>query len=240
MSPQSTPSRRTLFLRLLLVLFFFTVMGLVMLAVIMGASPAMASILGERRAASSPVPPYSLADIPKPTYTPIPTSTSRPTATSMPTPTEVPGVVEMSIVEATSPPPAVENPAPAYSGGKYILVDISEQHMYVYENDQLIYSFTASTGMNNATRTGLFQVQSKIPNAYGSTWDIWMPDWLGIYYSGGLENGIHALPILPSGAELWSGFLGRPISYGCVVLGSYDADLLFNWAEIGTPVEIQW
>jgi lipoprotein-anchoring transpeptidase ErfK/SrfK len=103
-----------------------------------------------------------------------------------------------------------------------------------------VYSFVASTGMNNATRVGNFAVQSKIPNAYGSTWNIWMPSWLGIYWSGGLENGIHALPILPSGATLWAGLLGRPISYGCVVLGSYEAQVLYNWAEIGTPVEIQW
>jgi hypothetical protein len=83
-------------------------------------------------------------------------------------------------------------------------------------------------------------VQSKIPNAWGGTWSIWMPDWLGIYWAGGLENGIHALPILPNGATLWAGFLGRPISYGCVVLGSYEAKLLYDWAEIGTPVEIRW
>jgi lipoprotein-anchoring transpeptidase ErfK/SrfK len=131
--------------------------------------------------------------------------------------------------------------APAYSGGgKYILVDISEQHMYVYEGDQLVYSFVASTGLKNATRVGMFAVQSKIPNAWGGTWSIWMPDWLGIYWAGGLENGIHALPILPNGATLWAGYLGRPISYGCVVLGSYEAKLLYDWAEIGTPVEIRW
>jgi lipoprotein-anchoring transpeptidase ErfK/SrfK len=129
---------------------------------------------------------------------------------------------------------------PSYGGSKYILVDLSEQHMYVYEGDGLIYSFVASTGINGGTRIGNFAVQSKIPNAYGSTWNIWMPDWLGIYWSGGLENGIHALPILPNGATLWAGFLGRPISYGCVVLGTYDAQVLYDWAEIGTPVEIQW
>ena len=51
-------------------------------------------------------------------------------------------------------------------------------------------------------------MQSKIPSAYGSTWNIWMPNWLGIYWSGGLENGIHALPILPNGGILWEGFPG--------------------------------
>jgi len=128
--------------------------------------------------------------------------------------------------------------APSYTGSKYILVDISDQHMYVYENDQLLYSFVASTGINNATRTGLFHVQSKFPNAYGATWNIWMPNWLGIYYSGYLENGIHALPILSNGNRLWSGYLGRPISYGCVVLGVDESQLLYDWAEVGTVVEI--
>jgi LysM repeat protein len=133
-------------------------------------------------------------------------------------------------------PPA---PAPA-SGGKRILVDISEQHLYAYQGDTLVYSFVASTGMNNATRAGSFSVLDKIPNAYGATWDLWMPNWLGIYYAGSLENGIHALPILSNGATLWAGYLGTPISYGCVVLGTYEAQLLYDWAEIGTPVDIQW
>ena len=159
-------------------------------------------------------------------------------------PTETPGTMTMEIVENPSayqqPQQSDSSSLFSYSGSKYILVDISEQHMYVYDGDTLVYSFVASTGMNNATRVGHFAVQSKIPNAYGSTWNIWMPDWLGIYYSGSLENGIHALPILPNGATLWAGFLGRPISYGCVVLGTYDAQLLYDWAEIGTPVEIQW
>jgi lipoprotein-anchoring transpeptidase ErfK/SrfK len=185
---------------------------------------------------------WAFVDLPKATYTP----TSLPTST--PIATETPGVMDMQLVVDTPVPivptnaPALQQPqsAPVYAGSKYILVDISEQHMYVYEGDTLIYSFVASTGMNNATRVGTFAVQSKIANAYGSTWNIWMPSWLGIYWSGGLENGIHALPILPNGATLWAGFLGRPISYGCVVLGSYEAQLLYDWAEIGTPVEIRW
>ncbi len=124
--------------------------------------------------------------------------------------------------------------------GKYILVSISDQHLSAYENGQLVYSFVASTGMRNSTRVGQFSVLDKIPNAYGATWDIWMPDWMGIYYSGTLENGIHALPILPNGNRLWAGWLGTPISYGCVVLSSDDALQLYNWADVGTPVEIRW
>lgn len=138
-------------------------------------------------------------------------------------------------------PPASYSYEPSTVGGpKKILVDISEQRMFVYEGDTLIWMFVASTGMGNSTRVGTFRVQSKIPNAYGATWNIWMPYWLGIYWSGYLENGIHALPILPSGATLWAGYLGTPISYGCVVLSGYDAQTLYHWADIGTPVIIQW
>ena len=89
-------------------------------------------------------------------------------------------------------------------------------------------------------RTGEFRVQSKIPKAYGSAWGIWMPHWLGIYWAGSVENGIHALPILSNGQTLWAGYLGRPVSYGCVVLATENAQRLYNWAEIGTPVSIRW
>jgi lipoprotein-anchoring transpeptidase ErfK/SrfK len=169
----------------------------------------------------------------------LPTESQTPTAE----PTSAPMVLAEIVVD--TPAPGYSNttqydPPPSYSGNKRILVDISEQHMYVYEGDTLVYSFVSSTGMHSATRTGSFSVLDKIPSAYGATWDIWMPNWLGIYWAGSMENGIHALPILPSGATLWAGYLGVPISYGCVVLGSYEAQLLYDWADIGTPVEIQW
>ncbi len=219
-----------------LILFFFV------------TSPASASYIFGPTLTPTQENLWAYADVPKPTpiSTSPPTMTAVPADTAMPTTaaTEAPPVVAMQLVdEAAVPVQSVESslaPVPSTGGGKYILVDISEQHMYVYEGDALIYSFVASTGINNATRVGTFAVQSKIPNAYGSTWDIWMPNWLGIYWSGGLENGIHALPILPNGAILWEGFLGRPVSYGCVVLGTYESQLLYEWAEIGTPVEIQW
>ena len=149
----------------------------------------------------------------------------------------------MTIVEdaaiPTLIPSAMTNPTEIDSGAKHILISISEQHLYAYENGKLVNSFMASTGMGNSTRIGTFSVLDKIPNAYGATWNIWMPDWLGIYWAGVLENGIHALPILPGGARLWAGYLGTPISFGCVVLGVNDAYWLYNWADIGTPVEIR-
>ena len=66
-----------------------------------------------------------------------------------------------------------------------------------------------------------------------------MPDWMGIYWSGDLEDGFHALPILANGQRLWDTSLGTPVSYGCIVLSAQDAQTLYDWAEIGTPVYIQ-
>ena len=129
---------------------------------------------------------------------------------------------------------------PPRLGKKRIVIELSEQHLYAFEGDSLAYSFVCSSGRAPYyTRTGEFQVQSRILNAYGSTWDIWMPHWLGIYWAGGTENGIHALPIMENGETLWSGYLGIPISYGCIVLGTDEATQLYDWAEIGIPISIR-
>ncbi|MEW6403180.1 MAG: L,D-transpeptidase [Chloroflexota bacterium] len=216
------------------------------------SSPVLASYLSPSPAPVVHLQSYAVMQIAKPTYTaetsPLPTPTLVspqiiPTEFAEVTPES--GLIQAVIVPDTPAPDAQYNSSsapdsPAYAGNKYILVSISEQHLYAYEGDTLVYSFVASTGINNGTRVGTFSVLEKIPNAYGSTWDIWMPNWLGIYWSGGLQNGIHALPILPSGATLWEGYLGTPISYGCVVLGTYESQLLYDWAETGTPVEIRW
>jgi len=139
----------------------------------------------------------------------------------------------------TSPAPA---PAPQPGGSnKRIVIDLSEQHMYVYQDGQLLYSWVTSTGMPGAaTIPGNFEVLNKLPNAYAYTWGLQMPYWLGIYWAGSLENGIHALPIMADGRILWDGYLGQPVSYGCVILSTENARTLYNWAEVGTPVDIQY
>ena len=124
------------------------------------------------------------------------------------------------------------------AGDKRIEVAIGEQRMYVWQGDTLIWSWLVSTGIaSHPTQRGSFAVQSKIPDAWSTAWQLWMPNWLGIYWAGSSENGIHALPII-NGERLWAGSLGSPISYGCIVLGVDEAQMLYDWADIGTPVEI--
>jgi LysM repeat protein len=131
-------------------------------------------------------------------------------------------------------------PAPAAGGAKRIVVDISAQRMYVYQNGQLVWNWVVSTGARGSTAVGHFKVLNKIPNAWASTWSLTMPYWLGIYWSGRLQNGIHALPIMANGQTLWAGYLGTPVSYGCVILSTQNAAALYNWAQVGTPVDIVW
>jgi LysM repeat protein len=138
--------------------------------------------------------------------------------------------------DALAPAPAA---APAGTA-KSIVVDVSEQRAYIYENGLLRWTFVVSTGMPpTETLRGHFYIQNKIPNAYASTWDLQMPNWLGFYWAGPLQNGFHALPIMSNGVRLWSGLLGQKASYGCVILSVADAQLLYDWADIGTPVTVQ-
>jgi hypothetical protein len=38
---------------------------------------------------------------------------------------------------------------------------------------------------------------------------------------------------------LWEGYLGSPISYGCIVIGLEEGAVLYEWAELGTLVVIR-
>ncbi len=126
------------------------------------------------------------------------------------------------------------------SGKKKFVVDISAQKCWRYQGDKLLNTWRCSTGRNNSTKTGHFRVQSKLRKAYGSTWNIWMPYWLGIYWSGPVENGIHGLPWnAKTGARTWAGLVGTPITYGCVMLNDKAAKTLWEWADIGTTVIIR-
>ena len=127
------------------------------------------------------------------------------------------------------------------SVGKSIVVSLSQQHLYAYDSGALVYSFVVSTGRNNGTAPGNFRILDKISDAWSAPWGFWMPDWMGFYYPApDMEDGIHALPVLPDGETIWGNDLGTPVSYGCIVLGSENAEQLFQWADIGTPVNIQY
>jgi hypothetical protein len=124
---------------------------------------------------------------------------------------------------------------------KRIVISITDQRMRVFENGEQIHEFIISTGIaNSPTQPGVYQVQTHDINAYASNWDLWMPHWMGIYEAWpDFMNGIHGLPKLSSGVRLWANVLGKPASYGCIILNLDDAAWLYDWAEDGVVVEIQ-
>jgi len=123
---------------------------------------------------------------------------------------------------------------------KRIIISIPEQRMRTYENGSLLNEYIISTGIDSSpTMPGVYQVQIHEPNAYASVWDLYMPNFLGIYEGWpGFWNGFHGLPMLSSGVRLWANVLGSPASFGCIILDLEASETVYNWAEDGVVVQI--
>lgn len=124
---------------------------------------------------------------------------------------------------------------------KRIVISISKQRLMVYQDGKQIHNYVISTGIDRSpTQPGIFQVLEHKPNAYASVWDLTMPNFLGIYEAWpGFMNGIHGLPMLSNGTRLWANILGKPASFGCIILDLPASKELYKWAENGVVVEIK-
>lgn len=114
--------------------------------------------------------------------------------------------------------------------GRYILVDVSDQRIYAYSGGQLALSARVNV---RGIRAGTFRVQNKIAAA-PSIYRGWtLPYWMGIYYVGKVQNGIHGPEMLRGGGYAYN-------SLGCVVILSMDAAArLYRWAGVGTTVIVR-
>jgi lipoprotein-anchoring transpeptidase ErfK/SrfK len=124
---------------------------------------------------------------------------------------------------------------------KRIVISIGEQHLWVFQNGNILSEHVISTGIDRSpTQPGIFQVQTHELEAYASVWDLYMPHFLGVYEAWpGFMNGIHGLPRLSNGRRLWKNILGKPASYGCIIMDLDEAEWLYNWAEAGVIVDIR-
>jgi len=142
------------------------------------------------------------------------------------------------VIPTNAPAPAAQA---APQGNLQMTVSIGQQRCKVYRGEQLLYNWVCSTGRaGSGTKTGTFYVQSKYREAWGSRWGFYMPYWLGIYWAGGSENGIHGLPYQPGGYPIWANSLGTPVTFGCVLLGANESATLWDMAYIGMPVVITY
>lgn len=153
------------------------------------------------------------------------------------------GISDVSIGQNIVIPPADSFLLKPVVPNKRIIVSISQQRVWVMEAGALKWEWVASTGISSSpTWTGIYQIISHVPNAYAANWDLWMPSFLGVYQpvpNSDFTNGFHGFPTRGGGQLLWQSDLGRRVTYGCILLDSVNAQLLYDWAEEGVVVEIQ-
>jgi lipoprotein-anchoring transpeptidase ErfK/SrfK len=124
------------------------------------------------------------------------------------------------------------SPRPAPSASKKIEIDQSTQRLRAYEDGRLVIESRVSTGMNNSTPNGQYQVIQKQQMHYSRRYHN-APMPYSVQYSG--HYFIHGFRSVPN----------RPASHGCVrvpLSGENPAKQFFEWVELGTPLEIfgQW
>ncbi|MCC7208628.1 MAG: LysM peptidoglycan-binding domain-containing protein [Anaerolineae bacterium] len=118
------------------------------------------------------------------------------------------------------------------SAGKSVLVILSEQMVYAYQDGQLLRSSAVSTGVAaHPTVVGDFAVYVKYSSQTMSGPGYYLPGvpYVMYFYR---DYGLHG--------TYWHSNFGTPMSHGCVNLPTPEAEWLFNWAEIGTPVYVRW
>lgn len=116
--------------------------------------------------------------------------------------------------------------------GRWIDVNLSEQQIYAYEGDVLVNSFIVSTGVyDTPTVTGEFKIYVKVPvqDMSGPGYYLSNVPWVMFFYD---EYGFHG--------TYWHDNFGTPMSRGCVNLRMVDAEWLYHWASVGTPVVVHY
>ena len=121
---------------------------------------------------------------------------------------------------------------PTVTTGKQIVVDLSDQRVYAYENGQLLRNVLASTGLpGTPTVQGDYRIYVKYDAQLMSGPGYYLPGvpYVMYFYRGYSLHGTY-----------WHNNFGQPMSHGCVNLPTPEAQWFYNWAEIGTPVRVQW
>jgi lipoprotein-anchoring transpeptidase ErfK/SrfK len=178
----------------------------------------------------TPTPTYTPTSTPTPTLTPTntPTPTDTPTPTPTDTPTPTPTPTETSIFF----PPAPNLPAGVAEDEAWIAVNLTTQTTHAYIGTELIRSFLVSTGTRyTPTVTGQYRIYVKYRSADMSGPGYYLPSvpFVMYFYQG---YGLHG--------TYWHMNFGVPMSRGCVNLRTEDAEWLFNFADVGTVVNVHY
>ncbi len=109
--------------------------------------------------------------------------------------------------------------------GTRIEVLLDRQLALLIEGTRVMRTVGVSTGKgSNATPPGSFKVFRKEVKSWSYPFQVWLP-WAS-YFVGGIA--FHEYPDVPTQAA----------SHGCVRVPQYDAELLYRFAPVGTPVRV--
>ena len=135
-------------------------------------------------------------------------------------------------------------------GPQHIIVNFTEQHVYAYQNGQVVMNTPATTGIRGVTTDGTDFGPMKIlhknhPWLMQSPWPksspLWYPDTLVQYASFFTNSGesFHDASWEPDSA-LGPGSQNDPAyqSHGCIHVPFDDAQWIYNWVNVGTPVDV--
>lgn len=176
----------------------------------------------------------SHGEVPKATFTSTPTQTPTPTATPTitptPTVTPLPSPTPTATLRPVSSSVYSTDPSELAGEGRWIDVDLSEQRVTAYEGATAVRTFIVSTGVARyPTLTGQYRVYLKLFSTPMSGPGYYLP---GVPYTMYYDRG-YALH-----GTYWHSNFGTPMSHGCINLYTPDAEWLFNFASIGTLVNI--
>ncbi len=117
-----------------------------------------------------------------------------------------------------------------FSTDKVIMVDLSEQKAYAYEDGVLRFSGRISSGKEGReTPTGLFRILEKKRYHRSNLWP--KPN-------GGAKMN-YMLRLTNTGIAMHLGYVPNyPASHGCIRMKNGFAQRMFRWAEVGVSVRV--
>lgn len=121
--------------------------------------------------------------------------------------------------------------APA-SGYRWIEVNLSTQTLIAWQGDTSVMYTNISSGLpRTPTVTGRYKIYSKYTaqRMTGPGYDLPGVPWVMYFYGGYALHGAY-----------WHNNFGNPMSHGCVNMRVGEAQMLYNWASVGTEVYVHY
>ena len=137
----------------------------------------------------------------------------------------------MGVVYPNNTPPA------GVTTRRWIEINLYEQTLAVYENNQLRYAALTSTGQAGWwTRPGLFQIYEKDEST--SMRGAFEADFSDYYFLEDVPWTMYFDELRALHGAYWHKDFGQPRSHGCANLAPGDAYWLYNWAQLGDYVYV--